>query len=122
MTIAEERERRSERQDVTDSIYLWCTFEASAKMSYPVEVYIYDLSQGMAQQLGPQVGLPDLTGVWHTSIVVHGLEIFFGGGGIEHCPPGATMMGPPLEKKHLGETSVSSEAMTAHLVEVGRSS
>ena len=31
-------------------------------MSYPVQLYIYDLSQGMARSLGPALGLHDLEG------------------------------------------------------------
>ena len=62
-------------------------------MPYPVTLFIYDLSQGMARSLGPALGLHDLEGVWHTSIVVHNTEIFFGGSGIEHCLPGGTMLG-----------------------------
>ena len=39
-----------------------------------------------------------IDGIWHTGIVVHGIEWFFGGGGIEHVtPPGSTMLGAPLK-------------------------
>ena len=31
-------------------------------MTYPVQLYIYDLSQGMARSLGPALGLHDLEG------------------------------------------------------------
>ena len=42
-------------------------------MSYPVQVYIYDLSQGMASQSLCQaiIGRP-IEGIWHTAVVVHG--------------------------------------------------
>ena len=37
-----------------------------------VQVYIYDLSQGMARNLGQQlIGRP-IEGIWHTAVVVHG--------------------------------------------------
>ena len=88
--------------------------------SYPVEVWIYDLSQGMARSLGPTLGLPNLEGVWHTSIVVHGTEIFFGGSGIEHCIPGTTMLGQPQEKKNLGITSIDMNSLTSHLRQIGQ--
>lgn len=52
----------------------------------------FGFSQGMARSLGPALGLHDLEGVWHTATVVHGMEIFFGGSGIEHCNPGQTMV------------------------------
>ncbi len=89
-------------------------------MSFPVTVYIYDLCQGMARQLGPTIGLHDLEGVWHTAIVVHGTEIFYGGGGIEHCSPGGTMLGEPREKKFLGNTAIDMSTMTMFLLSIGQ--
>jgi len=70
--------------------------------------------------LGPTLGLPNLEGVWHTSIVVHGTEIFFGGSGIEHCIPGTTMLGQPQEKKNLGNTSIDMNSLTSHLRQIGQ--
>jgi len=90
-------------------------------MSYPVQLYIYDLSQGMARSLGPALGLHDLEGVWHTAIVVHNIEIFFGGSGIEHCFPGTTQLGQPLKTQNLGSTNVDMENLTAYLRTLGQS-
>ena len=90
-------------------------------MSYPVTLYVYDLSRGMARTLGPSLGLPNLDGVWHTAIVVHDTEIFFGGSGIEHCLPGTTMLGRPMETKNLGSTSISMENLTNYLRQIGQS-
>ena len=40
------------------------------------QLYIYDLSQGMARTLGQQlIGRP-LEGIWHTAVVVHGKVVF----------------------------------------------
>ena len=89
-------------------------------MAYPVEVFIYDLSQGMARPLGPTLGLPNLEGVWHTSIVVHGTEIFFGSSGIEQCIPGSSRFGQPREKKNLGNTSIDMNTLTSYLQQVGQ--
>ena len=89
--------------------------------AFPVQVYIYDLSQGMARQLGPTIGLHDLEGVWHTSIFVHGTEIFYGGGGIEHCSPGGTLMGEPMEKKFLGNTNIDMDTLVEYLQLIGQS-
>jgi hypothetical protein len=33
--------------------------------SYEVELYVYDISNGMAKQFAPMVGIP-LEGIWHT--------------------------------------------------------
>jgi hypothetical protein len=41
-------------------------------------------------------------GVWHTSIVVHGCEWFFGYG-VQHTDePGSTPFGEPLKRVDLG--------------------
>ena len=90
-------------------------------MKYRVELYIYDLSRGMARQLVPMLGLGamglnfDIEGIWHTAIVVHNNEWFFGGGGIEHCTPGGTMMGQPLKIEQLGETDLDSDSFRDYL-------
>jgi len=76
-------------------------------MSYPVELYIYDLTRGMASSIAPMLGINfDVEGIWHTAIVVHGREWFFGAGGIESCPPGTTMLGSPLRTENLGTTAI----------------
>lgn len=90
-------------------------------MSHPVTLYIYDLSQGMARSFGPVLGISDLEGVWHTAVVVHNMEIFFGGTGIEHCRPGTTMLGQPLSQKFLGNTSIDVNTLTSYIREIGQS-
>jgi hypothetical protein len=60
-------------------------------------------------------------GVWHTAIVVHNTEIFFGGSGIEHCLPGTTMLGQPLQTQNLGSTNIDMENLTAYLRTLGQS-
>lgn len=69
----------------------------------------------MARNLGPALLGRPLDGVWHTAIVVYGKEYFFGGGGIEWCRPGGTMMGSPLEAKDLGETQISEDLFQDYL-------
>ena len=89
-------------------------------MAYPVEVFIYDLSQGMAKTLGPSLGLPNLEGVWHTSIVVHGTEFYFGTAGIQNYVPGKTKFGQPREKRNLGNTSIDMNNLTSYLRQIGQ--
>ena len=89
-------------------------------MSYPVEVYIYDLSQGMARPFGACLALPNLEAIWHTAIVVHGTEIYFGRSGIEQCIPGTTKLGQPREKRNLGNTSIDMSSLTAYLSQIGQ--
>lgn len=90
-------------------------------MGYRVELYIYDLSAGMARHLVPMLGLNfEVEGIWHTAIVVHGIEWFYGSTGIEQCSPGGTMMGQPLKKEYLGETDLDLESFRDYLHGLGQ--
>ena len=51
--------------------------------------------------------------------MVHGVEFFFGSGGIEKCTPGGTMLGQPLKKELLGQTNVDLSALLNKLSELG---
>jgi len=89
-------------------------------MGFAVQLYIYDLSQGMARTLGQQlIGRP-LEGIWHTAVVVHGKEYFFGGGGIESCNPGGTQLGQPLKIEQMGETQIDAGMFMEYLQAQGR--
>jgi len=89
-------------------------------MGFPVQVYIYDLSQGMARNLGQQlIGRP-IEGIWHTAVVVHGKEYFFGGGGIESCNPGGTQLGQPLKIEQVGQTEIDAGMFMEYLQAQGR--
>ena len=45
-----------------------------------VQLYVYDISQGLTKQFGPTLlGIP-IEGIWHTGVVVYGQEYFYGGG------------------------------------------
>ncbi|KAH9249445.1 hypothetical protein BASA81_012807 [Batrachochytrium salamandrivorans] len=45
----------------------------------PVRLAVYDISQGMARQFGPMLGV-NLDYIPHTGVLVFGSEFFFGGG------------------------------------------
>lgn len=81
-----------------------------------VQLYVYDLSRGMAKQFGPMLGI-QLDGIWHTSIVVGGEEIYYGGG-IQTSLPGQTPHGPPLEIIELGYTEVPAELRVEFLLDL----
>lgn len=89
--------------------------------SYPVKLYIYDLSRGMARQLSPVMLGKQLDGIWHTAIVVHGKEYFFVGEGINSCPPGGTPLGEPDSIVDLGSTEVPAEIFMEYLTSLADS-
>ncbi|ENN71084.1 uncharacterized protein LOC109544582 isoform X2 [Dendroctonus ponderosae] len=90
--------------------------------NHKVEVYIYDLSGGLASQLSPMLIGKRIDGIWHTSIVVYNREYFFGSGGVESCNPGSTALGHPKEVKHLGDTQVPYSVFIEYLAGLSRSS
>ena len=47
--------------------------------------------------------------------MVHGWEVFYGGGGVEQCRPGTTQLGPPLKKISLGNTAIDFAAFTDYV-------
>ncbi|XP_072030052.1 uncharacterized protein [Amphiura filiformis] len=73
----------------------------------PVTLYVYDLTKGLAKSMSlPLIG-KQLDGIWHTSIVIFDREYFYGGGGVESCQPGGTILGRPDQIHHLGNTEVT---------------
>ncbi|KAH7913980.1 PPPDE putative peptidase domain-containing protein [Hygrophoropsis aurantiaca] len=83
-------------------------------MPVPVQLYVYDLSNGMARQMSAQLTGRQIDGIWHTSIVVFGHEIFYGQG-ISLTQPGKSHHGAPLRIVDMGETSVDERAFTEYL-------
>ncbi|XP_048971756.1 desumoylating isopeptidase 1 isoform X5 [Canis lupus dingo] len=69
---------------------------------------------------GPKAG-KQLEGIWHTSIVVHKDEFYFGSGGISSCPPGGTLLGPPDSVVDVGSTEVTEELFQEYLSSLGES-
>ncbi|XP_023251272.1 desumoylating isopeptidase 1-like [Seriola lalandi dorsalis] len=89
--------------------------------SFPVKLYIYDLSRGMARQLSSVMLGKHLDGIWHTAVVVHGQEYFFVGEGINSCSPGGTPLGEPDSIVDLGFTEVPAEIFTEYLTSLAES-
>ncbi|KAI0029169.1 PPPDE putative peptidase domain-containing protein [Vararia minispora EC-137] len=83
----------------------------------PVKLYVYDLSGGLAAQLSRQLTGRQIDGVWHTSIVVFGKEIFYGQG-IMVTPPGRSHHGQPLRIVDMGETALDEETFQEYLTEM----
>ncbi|KAJ6557338.1 PPPDE putative peptidase domain-containing protein [Mycena vulgaris] len=82
-----------------------------------VKLYIYDLSNGLAKQLSAQLTGRQIDGIWHTSIVVFGKEVFYGQG-INTTLPGRSHHGQPLQIVDLGETAIDQETWEEYLTEM----
>ncbi|KAI9462222.1 PPPDE putative peptidase domain-containing protein [Boletus coccyginus] len=83
-------------------------------MSSPVKLYVYDLTNGMARQLSLQLTGRQIDGVWHTSVVVFGKEIFYGQG-ITTTQPGKSHYGSPLRIVDMGETAIDEDTFNDYL-------
>jgi len=67
-----------------------------------VQLYKYDLSNGKAWWLSPLLLGQHFEGIWHTGIVVHGKEYWFGGN-IFETPPATSPFGQPAQIVELPE-------------------
>lgn len=59
-----------------------------------VQIYLYDMSGGRAAYLSPLLLGRRLEGIWHSGVVVHGKEYWYGGS-IFESTPGKTPFGEP---------------------------
>ncbi|KAL8984246.1 MAG: hypothetical protein Q9177_004753 [Variospora cf. flavescens] len=79
-----------------------------------VELYVYDLSQGLARQMSQNFLGVQIDAVYHTALVLGGIEYFFGAG-IQQTYPGATHHGRPMEVIPLGKTDLPIEIILEYL-------
>lgn len=85
---------------------------------HPVHLYVYDLSNGMARALSPQLlGVP-INGVWHTSVVVHNTEVFYSAG-IQKTRPRETHFGEPIDVVQMGHTALPVDVVQEFLADLG---
>ena len=68
-----------------------------------ITLNVYDLSNGLAKQVSMALLGKQIEGVWHTGIVIHGKEYYFGSG-ICADPVGSTPFGKPVKTLDLGTT------------------
>lgn len=80
-----------------------------------VQLYIYDLSNGMAKKFAPILKI-DVDGVWHSAVVVHGKEIYFGNG-VQIFDAGTTHLGPPQIVEEIGITEIPWEVVEEFVTE-----
>lgn len=79
-----------------------------------VSLYVYDLSKGMARAMSQQFLGIQIDAVYHTAIVLNGVEYFFGAG-VQTCYPGSTHHGRPMEIVPLGQTQLPIEVILEYL-------
>ncbi|KAJ3017746.1 hypothetical protein HKX48_003399 [Thoreauomyces humboldtii] len=82
-----------------------------------VQLYVYDLSQGMARMMSRQLTGKQIDAIYHTSVVVYGVEYFFGQG-IMESTPGQTHHGVPLEVVKMGDTEIPKDFFLEYLQEM----
>jgi desumoylating isopeptidase 1 len=75
----------------------------------PVHLYIYDLSRGLARNLSQGLIGRQIDGIWHTSVVCYGYEIYYGQGIFVTDRVGRTQYGTPVEIKDMGITEIPQE-------------
>ncbi len=78
-----------------------------------VQLYIYDLTYGMARQLSFALLGKQLDAVYHTSIVMEGVEYVYDGG-LTSMKAGTSHLGHPQEIKDLGKTHKSLHEILEH--------
>ncbi|KAL2845552.1 PUL domain-containing protein [Aspergillus pseudodeflectus] len=79
-----------------------------------VELYVYDLSQGLARMYSLALTGTQMDAVYHTSLVFNNVEYYFGQG-IQTARPGSTHHGQPMEKIHMGKTELPFEVIEEYL-------
>ncbi|GAA5911564.1 hypothetical protein JCM5296_007210 [Sporobolomyces johnsonii] len=84
-------------------------------MGEPVELYVYDLSNGLAALWGQALTGRVVEGIWHTSLVLYGMEVWFGQGIAMKSPPGTTHHGTPRKRIPMGTTQLSKETFLEYI-------
>lgn len=79
-----------------------------------VQLYVYDLSKGMAKALSVALLGTYIDAVYHTAIVFEGVEYVYDGG-LKRVRPGMTHLGKPMEIIPLGKTELPMEVIMDYL-------
>ncbi|KAF7616217.1 thioredoxin [Aspergillus flavus] len=83
-----------------------------------IELYVYDLSKGLARQWSLPLTGTHIDAIYHTAIVLNGVEYYFGHG-IQTAYPGSTHHGQPMEKVHLGQTELPLDVISEYIESLG---
>ncbi|KAL2826502.1 PUL domain-containing protein [Aspergillus cavernicola] len=79
-----------------------------------VQLYVYDLTQGLARMYSLALTGTQMDAVYHTSLVFNNVEYYFGQG-IQTSLAGSTHHGQPMEKIHMGKTELPFEVIEEYL-------
>ncbi|QQK40451.1 Thioredoxin, putative [Penicillium digitatum] len=79
-----------------------------------VSLYVYDLSKGLARMYSLTLTGTQMDAIYHTSIVLNGVEYYFGQG-IQTAAPGSTHHGQPMEVVKLGTTELPNDVIEEYL-------
>ena len=79
-----------------------------------VELYVYDLSRGLARQFSLGLTGIQIDAIYHTSVVFGKVEYFFGQG-IHRKIPGSTHHGRPMEIIRLGKTDLPIDVIQEYI-------
>ncbi|CAL3966620.1 hypothetical protein PZA11_003214 [Diplocarpon coronariae] len=79
-----------------------------------VSLYVYDLSNGLARQISSALLGTQIDAVYHTAIVMEGVEYVYDGG-IRTAEPGRTHLGKPMQILDLGTTNLPMDVIMEYL-------
>jgi uncharacterized cupredoxin-like copper-binding protein len=79
-----------------------------------VQLYVYDLSRGLARNMSAAFLGVQIDAVYHTAIVMEGIEYLYDGG-IKTARPGMTHLGKPMRIVELGKTELPMEVIMDYL-------
>lgn len=79
-----------------------------------VELYVYDLSRGLARSMSAGLLGIQIDAIYHTSIVFGNVEYVYDGG-IKRVTPGMTHLGKPMEVLKLGSTELPQDVILEYL-------
>lgn len=79
-----------------------------------VQLYVYDLSGGIARSMSAALLGTQIDAIYHTSIVMEGVEYVYDAG-IKTVHPGSTHLGQPMQILDLGTTGLPIEIIIEYL-------
>lgn len=79
-----------------------------------VQLYTYDLSNGLARTISSALLGTQIDAVYHTSIVMDGIEYVYDGG-LKTIDPGGSHLGKPMQIIDLGITNLPMDVIMEYL-------